>query len=137
MTDIAIDRSISVQLRIFQEIYRVFILIGLLIIIYITIGFSDNIYEDLQAWSINLLINIIVYVGLKRRKKWVPVVIWIISAFAIFNAFVQTISPAQELEALLYKILYFLLFMFGAYQMYFFSRKDVKKIFELKGHVLY
>jgi hypothetical protein len=78
-----------------------------------------------------------IYMGLRHRKKWVLIIILIFSAFALLTSFLSSVTPAKNVASLSGKVIDIVFVLFSAYQIYFFSKKEVKKVFNTKGTIIY
>ena len=131
------DRIIKITSRI-QKVYFVFICIGTLDAIYNLSGISESSLrgESLQG-TINLFLYIVIYIGLRLRKKWLISLVLISSAWLLLSTFLATFQSAVDVPGLLAKAVCIMLVLFYAYQMHFFSRREVKSYFGMKGTIIF
>lgn len=96
---------------------------------------TDGLHEYALG-LISLLMFILVCYGLHRRKTWMYPLIFIVSAYSIiidsFYVFGRTMSD----HGLSTKVFAFLLVVFFGYQILFFKKAEVKKLFSEKGETV-
>lgn len=131
------DRILTITNRI-KKAYFVFICIGSLDIIYYLSGISENPPrgEYLQG-IITLVLYLLIYSGLTFKKTWLIPLVLITSAWILISTFLATLQPAVNLPDLLAKVVGIILVMFCAYQMHFFSRREVKAYFGTKETIVF
>jgi hypothetical protein len=81
---------------------------------------------------LNLAVYWVIYFGLRHKREWVIVLIFISSALNGISCFFDIMQPAQDLKSLISKFVLFLLFLFFAYNLIFFRRKNVREVFSDK-----
>jgi hypothetical protein len=79
----------------------------------------------------------VAYFGLRYRKSWAITLVLIISIFGCLGMFVQILQPADEIKALLAKVLRVLILLFFAYQIYFFRKPEVRTLFADRGYLVF
>jgi hypothetical protein len=131
------DDRIIITKRI-QRIYFALVCIGTLDVIFNVSGISENLPqgETLQGF-VNLFLYLVVYVGLRFRKKWLIPMVLISSAWLSLIALLTTLQPAVDVSGLLTKPVGILVVLFCAYQMHFFSRREVKSYFGTKETIFF
>ena len=126
------DRTIKIMLRI-QRAY--FVLICICVVGYISLLLKLS--EGATVWKnlegiIPILIFLIIYIGLKLRKKWFVPFVLLVSILILINSSLYIFQPIENMHGLFLKACAIMFFIFFAYQMYFFSRKEVKAYFGVK-----
>ncbi|MHB8881334.1 MAG: hypothetical protein ACYC69_07455 [Thermodesulfovibrionales bacterium] len=131
------DRIATITKRI-QKAYCVFICLGTLDVIYNLSGFSENLTqgENLQGF-INLFLYLLIYIGLRLKKKWLIPLVLIASAWLLVSTLLTTLQPAIDVPAFFAKVVGIMLVLFCAYQMHFFSRREVKAYFGTKETIVF
>lgn len=130
---VPIDRVVQT----IQKIYLVLAVVGVLGVLGVLAGLSPRLKAVgapalLQGLFVTILYCVI-YFGLRRRMKWVITLVLIFSALSIVTCTFNILHPAEDMRALLGKLVTALFLSFYGYQIYFFSRKDVRERFGGKG----
>ncbi len=131
------DRIIKIIGRI-KIVFIMCICMGVLIII-------RDMFRMLQEINLAQIIDGIVtvilfsflYIGLRFRKKWFIPLVLIVSTITLINMILIILVPAAGTYELFLKIFAMIIFTYSFYQMYFFSRREVKKCFDLKDKYLF
>ena len=92
-----------------------------------------------QNWlehAITLSTTTCIYIGLKTRAKWTVPLILFISAYGLFKAYLIGIQPTEGVMDLVYKCIAVLLVIFSTYQLIFFTKKEVKLFFNVRGTIV-
>ena len=77
---------------------------------------------EYQVFLFYLLIEVLIYVGLRYRKIWVVNLILIFSSFEIVNFILYLNAPVADLSAIITKmVVYPAKLFFYVYQIYFLS----------------
>ncbi len=119
-----------------QKIYLIFLCLGIPVAItYIFTGEYSQ-AENLQA-PLNILIYSLIFLGLRRKKHWVVVLALIWSAFWLLSTLLPIFAPAADLKTLFQKFVLMGLVAFYAYQMNFFSKREVKEFYGVKGVIIF
>jgi len=131
------DRITTITNR-FQKVYIVFMCIGTFVIIYKLSGISKKFprLDSLQE-IINLLLYTVLYIGLRLKTKWLIPLILISSVWWLLSTFLRGFQPAVDIIGLLAKTVGIMFVLFCAYQMYFFSRREVKSYFGTKETIFF
>jgi hypothetical protein len=121
-----------------QKVYFIFICFGIFSVIYISLGLSEKFggKKSLEL-IISLIVFLTIYFGLRLRKKWVIPFILIMSAFAVFRELIAILQTAEGIGLLIGKFISVMLLLFYAYQINFFSKREVKTFFKSQGIVLF
>jgi hypothetical protein len=107
---------------------------GLLYVIYTASGISDKFgYKESVQCLFGLILNLITFLGLKFRKKWVVPYVLIMSAISFIGLLITILQPAQQLAILVGKLIGVFLLIFYGYQIFFFSKREVKNLFNTQG----
>ena len=84
-----------------------------------------------------IIVYFTIYLGMRRKRKWLIPFILISSAFGILRTCLGILSPADNVETLLEKFFGVFFFLFFGYQLMFFSNQSVKNYFGVKGRVIF
>jgi hypothetical protein len=122
----------------FRKAYIVLICIGTLTVISDLLGISENVPKS-ETWQgvINSLLYLTIYIGLKLKTKWLIPLVLISSAWFLLSTFLRTLYPAVDIPGLIAKAIGITLALFFAYQMHFFSKREVKIYFGMEGTVFF
>ncbi len=115
-----------------QQIYLLLIALGLLSSLgFLGITPRPSTLDLLGEWQRTFVraIDCVIFLGLQWRKKWVITLVLIFSALGCATILFNIMQPVEEMRALLLRIS---LLLFYGYQIYFFSRKDVRERFGSK-----
>jgi hypothetical protein len=121
-----------------QKIYLAllaFALVGLSIQL-LNLGNRAQAQNTAAAFFVVLLYAAI-YFGLRHRVESMPTLVLIFSAFQCLMCFVRLMSPATDIRVLAAKVLYLLLLLFFAYQIWFFRRPEVRAHFKDTGVLVF
>jgi hypothetical protein len=131
------DRIIIITNR-FRKVYIALLCIGTLTVISDILGVSENVSKS-ETWQavINLLLYLIIYAGLRLKTKWLIPLALISSAWFLMSTFLSTLQPVVDIPGLIAKVLGMIFFLFFAYQMHFFSKREVKIYFGTEGTVFF
>lgn len=136
-TTLADDRIITISNRI-RKIYLVLVCIGIINIINDLAGISENVPQT-ETWQgvINTLLFVTIYFGLRSKRKWLIPLVLIASSWFLLSTLLSTFQPAVDIMGLVPKAVGMISVIFFAYQMRFFSKKEVKIHFGLEGTVFF
>lgn len=98
---------------------------------------GPSIPEDELESLIKLCLYLLIYLGVRRKKKWVVPLVLSTSAISSLICFLYVLNPATEAKLLLAKGVVALLCLFFAYQMIFFSKKEVRAIFGINEKIIF
>ena len=130
--------KINLIIRRINKIYFVLIIMGLLYVIFTASGIWDKFgLKDSAKGLLGLIINLIAFLGLKYKKNWVVPYALIMSSFSFINMLIIILRPADQLAILIGKLFGVCLLFFYAYQIRFFSRREVKRHLESGGVELF
>ena len=131
--DIATEKTNTIINRI-QKVYLVMTCVTAFASIYkISEGATDSVMKAGLAFFVYFTI----YMGLRHRKNWVMAFILIFSVFAMLTSFLSSFEPAKDIGSLSGKVVDIVFVLFSAYQIYFFSKKEVKALFNAQGTIIY
>ena len=130
------DRILKITNRI-KKVFIVFICIGILDVIS-NLKLSEGLpkIHSLEG-IVNFLLYTFIYIGLRFRKKWFIPLVLISSAFLMLTTGLHIFQPVVDVHGLFEKIGRMVFFVFFAYQIYFFSRREVKEYFGAKETVFF
>jgi hypothetical protein len=114
-----------------QKVYLAIVVLALLGVLAGLIKSSD--FEHALGEFCFFLLYGFVYFGLRRRREWAIPLVLIVSAYKCFWLFVDFMYPAMDLKGLLIKAFIVFWFSFFAYQIVFFSRQHVRRLFRDRG----
>lgn len=136
--DTSCEEKIGIILRRIQNVYLVLLIFsGLLILPLLAslIGeppIPEKELQDLFQFGLNLSI----YLGLYKKRKWVVPFILIVSAFSSLLFLLQFLTPATDTKLLLAKGTSGLMCIFFVYQAIFFSKKEVQNFFGMNNKMI-
>jgi hypothetical protein len=124
-----------------QKIYLVLVVMKVLFVLGVLAGLTPPLRSVgapglLQSLLITILYCFIYY-GLRGRKKWVITLVLIFSALSIVPCIFDVLYPAENVKALLGKLIVLLYLSFCGYQIYFFRRPDVRERFGDRGVLVF
>jgi hypothetical protein len=119
-----------------QRVYLALAVLGVLGLPLIYFVKSPGVETLLQGVLVAVLDGVS-YIGLRLRRSWVITLILIVSIFGCLGMFVQILQPADEIKALLDKVVRVLILLFFAYQIYFFRKPEVRRLFADKGYLVF
>jgi len=136
-TKLTDDKIITIANRI-SKVYFVLVCFGIIITISDGTGISENVPKT-ETWQgvINTLLYVTIYLGLRSKRKWLIPLILFASAWFLLSSFLSTFQPAVDIMGLVSKAVGIIIILFFAYQMHFFSKKEVKMHFGLEGTVFF
>jgi hypothetical protein len=131
------DRILEITNRI-KKVFIFFICIGILNAIYHLLKLSEGLPQRKSPEEIiNLFVFLFLYIGLRLRKNWFIPLVLISSAWLLLTTGLHILQPVADVFGLFAKIFSMVFFMFYAYQMYFFSRREVKAYFCAKETIFF
>ena len=121
-----------------QKVYLFIMVIVVLDLIYNLLSDSQTVSlrERLQGVLI-LFTYLSIYIGLKLRKKWVIPLILISSAFLLLSTFISGFEPANDIFGLISKVTAVILVVFCAYQIHFFSKREVRDFLGTRETIIF
>jgi hypothetical protein len=94
-------------------------------------------FTFVPPYMVGLIIIWLIYYGLRRNKAWITILIPICCAIALFDGFLSLLQPINDGAGLAKKFVKLIVFMFNAYQIYFFTKPEVKKFYNMRGTVIF
>jgi hypothetical protein len=131
--DIGINRAKTIAGRI-QKVYFVLICITAMLFLY---NLSEGIIYSVPKPLADFIVYFIVYISLRYRKRWAIPIVLISSASGLGTSFLSSLVPAEELASLSGKAMDIFIVLFSAYQLHFFSKKEVRELFNFKGTIIF
>jgi len=149
------DYKINARISSIKKIYILFAVLVIFRIVSLVAGFSQR--RDInKAWELIFVVVIFfsIYYGLNKRKEWTIPLVLIFSAYCLLDQFLYSpflkhtdleasykgfmlYKSFQIFENIIFMVEHLLVAFFYAYQIYFFSKKEVRKIFSLKGTIIF
>ena len=124
-----------------QGVYLFFVCFFVFSVIWVVLG-SLRKYDRIvinksleEFWMFPL--DLILFLGLKYRKKWVVPFVLLVSAFGVFRMLLFILSPVESWQFILAKIFGLLGILFYGYQLRFFTKPEVRKFFQSEGLVIF
>jgi hypothetical protein len=132
------ENKIFSTIDFFRKIYVGLIFVQILQIVFSLAGLSDdsNASETI-VYFFALLIDISIYYGLKKKREWVISLVLFSSAIIILRGILMSASVVNNIVELIGKFFVFVLILFAVYQIFFFTKKEVKKVFSDKGSAIF
>jgi hypothetical protein len=131
------EEKIGLQVRRIQKIYLFLLIVGILYFIGLVLGRGNGTLKTELEPSAMFFATAVTYFGLRLGRQWVVHLILILSAFGLVNTLLSATEQPSNFAMLLIKALGFLFGLPCAYQVVFFSRKEVKVFFNDKGLTLF
>lgn len=119
------------------RIQKTFLVLALIETSFALDRIADQEFADFFEISWAVVIYVSIYLGLRSRRAWVLPLILLYSAFSCFWRIQHLLILAQETGMLTVKVYYCLLLFFFAYLLVFFSKQQVKRLFGVKGRVIF
>jgi len=118
---------VNILINRIQKVYLLIMLIGALDLIHNLLSESESTsLRECAQTVLTLSIYFSIYIGLKLRKKWVTPLVLICSAFLLLRAFLSAFEPTNDIFGLISKIGGIVFVLFCAYQIHFFSKREVR-----------
>ncbi|MGC2424518.1 MAG: hypothetical protein WA666_09220 [Nitrospirota bacterium] len=139
--------KINFKLNSIKKTYLFLSIIGV-IFIFFSLIFKRHTTAELFEASISPVVGFSIYYGLKKNRDWVIPFVLLVSAGAILHQFghLDTIKHAYgdpagrillPIEAVMESVIRISLTCFFAYQIYFFSKKEVRELFNVREQILF
>ena len=128
------EKNIQRIVTILKWYYFVFVCLGSFVLLGgLLIG-----YKLPQLFNIAgiFLLPLLIYLGIKKRNNWVIVVIVIQSAVNILYAFFRPVPLQNTLGPVAGILIKITSMVFDVFQIYFFTRKEVRKYFNAKDGII-
>ena len=120
-----------------QKFYLLLMCLGIISLVSRIPDIKDSILRrDWLESAITLIVFICIYIGLRTRAKWIVPLILLFSAYGLFSAYINGIQPAENVTDLVHKCVEVLYIIFYTYQFIFFTKKEVKLFFNVRGTII-
>ena len=131
------ETEIEKKIFALRKIYFVLLLIGFVALLFKLGKVMSGDFNGVGEIILYFIIYCTIYLGMRRKKKWLIPFILISSSFGILRGCLGVLSPADNVEALLGKFLGVFFLLFFGYQLTFFSNQSVKNYFGVKGRIIF
>ena len=129
---------IEVRVRIIRRVYLTLTILALVGVLFSLLNLSlINSTKDKIDSIVAALFYLVIYIGLEGKKSWIIPFVLIVSAFGLFQEFLFMLHPSGTTKDIIGKIVHLFMFAFFWYQLQFFSKSAVKKVFGSKGLVFF
>jgi hypothetical protein len=139
--------KINSKMNQIKKAYLFLSVMGVLFIFF-SIIFKRHTADELLEASISPVVAFSIYYGLKKNRAWVIPFVLIVSAGAFLSQFghLSTVKHAHgdpvgrallPVEAVMEAVIRISLMYFFAYQIYFFSKKEVRELFNVREQILF
>ncbi len=137
MANILPEDKIGIVVRRIQTIYLVLSCLSIFCICGLIFGRSDRALKEEIEPIIGVFVIGMIYLGLRLRQPWVVHLVLIFSPLGVVMNLLFAFEHSVNLTALLCKTLGFFYGVLCAYQIIFFSKKEVKVFFKDRGVTLF
>jgi hypothetical protein len=137
--DVSIETDkIFSRINLLCKIYAGLIIISIILIISSLTGllYGKSTSETLVI-AFGLLVDISIYYGLRKKREWVISLVLFSSAIIMLRGILMSGSVVNDLAELVEKYMAFAWIFFAAYQIFFFTKKEVKKVFSETENALF
>jgi len=132
------EKRILSTLSKIQKVYFVFVCLGFFVGLLIPFVFSAAQTSQINLLALfNVVVYLCVYLGIRRRKGWLIPLVLLFSIYQLYGYFKFIFLSAESAEMVLGKFLAMGMIWFYVYQVYFFTRREVKSFFGVKGKILF
>jgi hypothetical protein len=102
-------------------------------------GTKKHTTEELPEVLIGFVLFCSIYYGLKRKRKWVIPFVLFLPAYQLFNYLFSTHEGTSEYLSIkiISAVIHFSVGLFYVYQIYFFSKKEVRRLFGVREQILF
>ena len=130
--------TIEARVRIIRRVYLTLTILALVGVLFSLLNLSlINSTKDKIDSIVAALFYLVIYIGLEGKKSWIIPFVLIVSAFSLFREFLFMLDPSETTSDIIGKIVHLFMFAFFWYQLQFFSKSAVKKVFGSKGLVFF
>ncbi len=128
------ERVIRIINRI-RKIYFVFFCLGSIDLIF---AVSEGVpLGEILERLISTFLYFVIYIGLKFRNRWLIPLVLMSSAWLLVSTLFSMLQPAVDIRDLVAKGGGIMLVIFCAYQMHFFSKREVRESFGVKATIFF
>jgi len=135
-----INDKVSSRIDLFKKVYLVLFIMGALIVCVLLAGFSKkHNTEELPQILIGLVLFYSIYYGLKKKRRWVIPVVLVFPAYQLLSYLFSIHAGTSEYLSIniISTAFKFSIALFYVYQIYFFSKKEVRKLFGVGEQILF
>jgi hypothetical protein len=118
-----------------QKVYFCILCLGAIGLVGSVIAAKYSLAQHLQV--ANLLIVFLIYFGLRRKKHWVVILILISSPCVLLGTLLLFFQPPIDFIGLVVKCVELMIILFCGYQINFFSKREVRKLYGVKGTIIF
>jgi len=93
--------------------------------------------QQLVNHSLFSLIPLAIFLGLNKRKSWVIIIIVVYSALSFLMAFFLPVPSPSRLDPFEFELITVIGLLINAFNLYFFTRKEVRKYFKATDIIIY
>jgi hypothetical protein len=131
------NEEIAIRIKLLQNVYLLFLCIGLFALIYALVNPPAKIpSKDSPAAILALYVLFFAYYGLKKKREWAIPLLLFISAIMLFKGLMSVLESGQGLASLFWKLLEVGSVFFSAYQIGFFQKQEVKDYLGNEGKII-
>ncbi len=117
----------------------------LLIIFLVALGLVHNLLSESESSSprecaqtaTTLFVYFLIYIGLKLRKEWITPLVLISSAFLLLRTFLSGFEATNGIFGLISVVGRILFVLFSAYQIQFFSKREVRNFLGSRETIIF
>jgi hypothetical protein len=124
--------------RIFRVVQKAYLLLAIIAFLAtlsaLARSWEAEVSAQLFLWGI---VYGVIYVGLRSRDGTIVPLILILSSVKCVLLFFHMMQPAGDLKALLGKAISLVFLLFFAYQIYYFRRVEVRRLFGDRGWLIF
>lgn len=129
------EKSIQRIVSILKWYYFVLVcLVGYILLVGSLTGF---ILQQLVNNSLIFLVFLAIFLGLNKRKSWVIIIIVVTSALTFWEAFSTPVPSQNRLSPAALELIRVIHLLINAFNLYFFTRKEVRKYFKATDVIIY
>lgn len=126
--------SIESTLNKIRKVYFTLSLLGIFFIMFLLSGSSYKYgIKDIPFVLFSTLVYISIYWGLKKKKAWINLFIRFFSVISILTICFKSHSYQSMHKLIIFWVIAFILVLFYIYQIYFFSKREVRTFMKEKG----
>lgn len=134
---VSIGEPIVWRIKAIQRIYAGLAWLGGVAVFFALLGPSKE-YTPIHAFegAVVVCVYALTYYGLKGRRSWVIPLLLVMAAFTLMKGLLSILQPVNDISSFLDKILDSAYVLFAAYQLYLFTKKEVRRVFFSKGEIV-